>query len=340
MVTGRLGLCERPLQVPHARAGDTPDFGLCPVQQRHGLRGGGPASAVRTRKLSRPGGGDGRWDCVDARCCAIRQYHPLRSQLHRRLPRLHVRIRGPPPSPPPSAPAHIASTDATASIYGLAIGIPVGVCLLGVAICSAVFWRLKRKRQTLEAGASADRAAPVQVELPAQPRTVTHQHSDLLTNTARTASTDAQHATPQQIAITVSQPEPLTKTAQVASPDLRDGDAGTTQHATGKGDVMEDAQPTNVAALLAACGLEHRATNFEDEGYTLEDLMGAMKQGGEAAVKSDLQDLKLTLGERRKFITELQRMDERARGQANASTPESGVRVRAQPDGPPGKRWL
>ena len=246
----------------------------------------------------------------------------------------------PPPSPPPAAPAHIASTDASASIYGLAIGIPVGVCLLGVAICSAVFWRLKRKRQTLEAGASADRAAPVQVEIPAQPRTVTHQHSDLLTNTARTARTDAQHATPQQIAITVSQPEPLTKTAQVASPDLRDGDAGTTQHATGKGDVMEDAQPTNVAALLAACGLEHRATNFEDEGYTLEDLMGAMKQGGEAAVKSDLQDLKLTLGERRKVITELKRMDERARGQANASTPESGVRVRAQPDGPPGKRWL
>ena len=246
----------------------------------------------------------------------------------------------PPPSPPPSAPAHIASTDASASIYGLAIGIPVGVCLLGVAICSAVFWRLKRKRQTLESGASADRAAPVQVEIPAQPRTVTHQHSDLLTNTARTASTDAQHATPQQIAITVSRPEPLTKTAQVASPDLRDGDAGTTQHATGKGDVMEDAQPTNVAALLAACGLEHRATNFEDEGYTLEDLMGAMKQGGEAAVKSDLQDLKLTLGERRKVITELKRMDERARGQANASTPESGVRVRAQPDGPPGKRWL
>ena len=178
------------------------------------------------------------------------------------------------------ASTYIASTDATASIYGLAIGIPVGVCLLGVAICSAVFWRLKRKRQMLEAGASADRAAPVQVEITAQPRAVTHQHSDLLTNTARTASTDGQHATPQQIAITVSQPEPLTKTAQVASPDLRDGDAGTTQHATGKGDVMEDAQPTNVAALLAACGLEHRATNFEDEGYTLEDLMGAMKQGG------------------------------------------------------------
>ena len=57
--------------------------------------------------------------------------------------------------------SRVASTDATASIYGLAIGIPVGVCLLGVAICSAVFWRLKRKRkQTPAASPSADRAAP------------------------------------------------------------------------------------------------------------------------------------------------------------------------------------
>ena len=57
--------------------------------------------------------------------------------------------------------SRVASTDATASIYGLAIGIPVGVCLLGVAICSAVFWRLKRKRKTPPAASpSADRAAP------------------------------------------------------------------------------------------------------------------------------------------------------------------------------------
>ena len=46
--------------------------------------------------------------------------------------------------------------------------------------------------------------------------------------------------------------------------------------------------------------------NFEDEGYTFEDLMGAIKQGGEAAAKSDLQDLKLSLGERRRIITQLQ----------------------------------
>jgi hypothetical protein len=249
-------------------------------------------------------------------------------------------LAAPPPSPPPSAPAHIASTDATASIYGLAIGIPVGVCLLGVAICSAVFWRRKRRRQTSAAGASADRAAPAQLEITAQPRAVTHQHSDFLTNTARSASTDGQHATPQQIAITVSQPEPLTQMAQVASPYLRDGDAGATKEARGKGGATEAAQPNRLAALLAACGLEHCATNFEDEGYTFEDLMGAMEQGGEAAVKNDLQDLKLTLGERRRIITELQRMDKRKRGQANASTPESGARVSAQPEGPPDRRWL
>ena len=249
----------------------------------------------------------------------------------------------PPPSPPPppSAPARIASTDATASIYGLAIGIPVGVCLLGVAICSAVFWRLKRRRrQTPAASASADRAAPVQLEITAQPRAVTHQHSDLLTNTARAASTDGQHATPQQVVITVSQPEPRTKTAQVASPDSRDGDAGTAHEARGKGGATQDAQPTRLAALLAACGLEHCTASFEDEGYTFEDLMGAMKQGGEAAVKSDLQDLKLTLGERRRIITELQRMNERKRGEASASAPESGARVSAQFEGPPDRRWL
>ena len=217
-----------------------------------------------------------------------------------------------PPSPPrwpPSAPALFAPTVATASFYGLAIGIAVGVCLLGVAVCSAVYW-FKRRRQTLAANGSADRTAPLQVEITAQPQVVTH--SDLLTKAAQTASTDEQHASPQQIDVTLSQPESLIKTAQVASTDLRDGDAGTTytkearEEGMVEGGVMESAQPTRLAALLVACGLEHRAMNFEDEGYTFEDLMGAIKQGGEAAAKSDLQDLKLSLGERRRIITQLQ----------------------------------
>jgi len=214
-----------------------------------------------------------------------------------------------PPSPPPWPPsAPFPSTSATASLNGLAIGIPVGVCLLGVAICSAIYW-FKRRKPTLAANVPVGGTAPVQVEITAQPQVVTH--SELLTNTARTArtaSTDGHHATPQQIYVTVAEPESRTKTAQVASTDLRDGDAATssTEEAREEGAVMEKAQPTSLAALLAACGLEHRAINFEDEGYTFEDLLSAIKQGGEDAAKSDLRELKLSLGERRQIITQLQ----------------------------------
>ena len=62
--------------------------------------------------------------------------------------------------------------------------------------------------------------------------------------------------------------------------------------------------PQSLAALLAACGLEHRAKNFEDEGYTLDNLLSSMKSGEDVA-KSDLRELKLTLGECRQLITQL-----------------------------------
>ena len=62
--------------------------------------------------------------------------------------------------------------------------------------------------------------------------------------------------------------------------------------------------PQSLAALLAACGLEHRAQNFEDEGYTLDNLLSSMKSG-ENVAKSDLRELKLTLGECRQLITQL-----------------------------------
>ena len=65
------------------------------------------------------------------------------------------------------------------------------------------------------------------------------------------------------------------------------------------------AAPQSLAALLAACGLEHRAQAFEDEGYTLENLLNSLKQGEQVA-KSDLRELKLTLGECRQLITKLQ----------------------------------
>ena len=62
--------------------------------------------------------------------------------------------------------------------------------------------------------------------------------------------------------------------------------------------------PQSLAALLAACGLQHREKIFLDEGYTLDQLLGAMKQG-EAVAKSDLRELKLTLGECRKILSQL-----------------------------------
>ena len=93
------------------------------------------------------------------------------------------------------------------------------------------------------------------------------------TNTATELAT-----APQQIAVIVSQPGAPAKQA---------------------------AAPQSLAALLAACGLEHRAQAFEDEGYTLDILISSLKQGEQVA-KSDLRELKLTLGECRELITKLQ----------------------------------
>ena len=64
------------------------------------------------------------------------------------------------------------------------------------------------------------------------------------------------------------------------------------------------AAPESLAALLAACGLEHHEETFKAEGYTLDTLLSSMAQGKEA-VKSDLRELKLTLGECRKLINHL-----------------------------------
>ena len=71
-------------------------------------------------------------------------------------------------------------------------------------------------------------------------------------------------------------------------------------------DSNEGAAPANLAALLAACGLAQRTSPFEAEGYTLESLLGAMKQGDEAAMR-DLRELKLNLGESRKVIAQLKK---------------------------------
>ena len=85
----------------------------------------------------------------------------------------------------------------------------------------------------------------------------------------------ASNAAPQQVEVMVAQPES-----------------------------KKAAAPESLAALLAACGLEHHEETFKAEGYTLETLLSSMAQG-EEAVKSDLRELKLTLGECRKLINHL-----------------------------------
>ena len=76
----------------------------------------------------------------------------------------------------------------------------------------------------------------------------------------------ASNAAPQQVEVMVTQPES-----------------------------KKAAAPESLAALLAACGLEHHEETFKAEGYTLDTLLSAMERG-EEAVKSDLRELKLTLG--------------------------------------------
>ena len=64
------------------------------------------------------------------------------------------------------------------------------------------------------------------------------------------------------------------------------------------------AAPESLAAVLAACGLQHHEKTFQAEGYTLETLLKSIKQG-DAAAKSDLSELKLSLGERRRLINHM-----------------------------------
>ena len=121
---------------------------------------------------------------------------------------------------------------------GLAIGLALGGCLLVAMLAAAVFvWHRKRRTQPPQSSAS--------------------------------------NAAPQQVEVTVTQPES-----------------------------KKAAAPESLPALLAACGLEHHEETFKAEGYTLETLLSSMAQG-EEAVKSDLRELKLTLGECRKLINHL-----------------------------------
>ena len=64
------------------------------------------------------------------------------------------------------------------------------------------------------------------------------------------------------------------------------------------------AAPESLAAVLAACGLQHHEKTFQAEGYTLETLLKSIKQG-DAAARSDLRELKLKVGECRRLINHL-----------------------------------
>ena len=122
---------------------------------------------------------------------------------------------------------------------GLAIGLALGGCLLVAMLAAAVFvWHRKRRTQQPQSSAS---------------------------NTAA----------PQQVEVTVTQPES-----------------------------KKAAAPESLSALLAACGLEHHEETFKAEGYTLDTLLSSMALG-EEAVKSELRELKLTLGECRQLINHL-----------------------------------
>ena len=67
-------------------------------------------------------------------------------------------------------------------------------------------------------------------------------------------------------------------------------------------------QNIDIAAVLVACGLEHRVKTFEDDGYTLDKARTALS-AGEKVLMADLRERKLPLGECRKMINQLQGTD-------------------------------
>ena len=109
----------------------------------------------------------------------------------------------------------------------------------------------------------------------------------------------ASTAAPQQVEVIVTQPE-APERRWLGTPGASTG--AQDEEATNKG--AKAGAPQSLSVLLAACGLEHHEETFRAEGYTLDTLLSSMKQG-EAVAKSDLRELKLTLGECRQLINQL-----------------------------------
>ena len=82
--------------------------------------------------------------------------------------------------------------------------------------------------------------------------------------------------------------------------------------------------------LLKSCGLENRAKLFEDEGYTLEVAMTAVRDD-QATLLDDLRELKLPMDECRTFMEALAAADNAARFAAAAEA-DAAAKKKAEAD--------
>ena len=159
------------------------------------------------------------------------------------------------------------------SVVGGALGGCLLVAVLGVVTC---IWYRKRRMQLL-----------IMQKV----------------NEPQISQTPAQTSQPQQVDVIVTQPEAQER-RWLGTPAASTGAKGD-EAANEGGGTQKAAAPQSLVALLAACGLEHRSKAFEDEEYTLENLLAAFKSG-QAVAKGDLRELKLTLGECRQILNQLE----------------------------------
>ena len=113
---------------------------------------------------------------------------------------------------------------------------------------------------------------------------------------------------PANVEIVVSSPAPNNDAARRAVTPTEQKEEAPAQtvlpSAVSQPVVAASSGDKTLTAVLASCGLEHRAKLFEDENYTLEVAFRAL-DSGESMLMSDLRELNLTLGECRKLITKL-----------------------------------
>ena len=84
--------------------------------------------------------------------------------------------------------------------------------------------------------------------------------------------------------------------------------------------------------LLKSCGLENRAKLFEDEGYTLEVAMTAVRDD-QATLLDDLRELKLPMDECRTFMEALAAADNAARKAEADAAAKNPVSIKLEEHG-------